>query len=64
MSYIYQNLMGLKRLETRHITLQHIQNSGLNELKWIYGTIYKNQAESKGSGRNLIQNQGYETLFD
>ena len=34
--------MELKRLETRHITLQkHIQNSGLNELNRNYGRIYK-----------------------
>ena len=41
MSYTYQNLTGLKNLKTRHITLQHIQNSGLNKLRWIYGLIYK-----------------------
>ena len=37
--------MGLKRLETRHIKLQQIQNSSLNELKWINGLIYKNRAK-------------------
>ena len=37
--------MGLKRLKTRQITLQHIQNSDLNELKLINGLIYKNWVE-------------------
>ena len=34
--------MRLKRLETKHITLQHIQNLGLNELNINYGSISKN----------------------
>ena len=33
--------MGLKKLETRQITLQHIQNSDLNELSRNYDIIYK-----------------------
>ena len=33
--------MGLKKLETRQITLQHIQNLDLNELSRNYGIIYK-----------------------
>ena len=40
-NYTYQNLMGLKNLKTRHITVQHIQNSSLNELNRNYGLIYK-----------------------
>ena len=41
MSYTYQNLIEPKNLKTRHITLQHIQNLGLNELNRNYGLIYK-----------------------
>ena len=33
--------MGLKDLKTRHITLQHIQKLGLNELNRNYDVIYK-----------------------
>ena len=33
--------MGLKNLKTRHITILHIQNLGLNELNRNYGLIYK-----------------------
>ena len=43
MSYTHQNLMGLKRLENRQITLQHIQNSVLNELNRNYGLIYNTE---------------------
>ena len=40
-SYTCQSLMGPKNSQTKHITLQHIQNSGLNELNRNYGIIYK-----------------------
>ena len=43
MSYRYQNLMGPQGLETRHITLWHIQNLDLNELYRNYGLISKNE---------------------
>ena len=33
--------MGLKRAKNRHIKLQHIKVSDLDELKWNYGTISK-----------------------
>ena len=41
MSYTYQNLIEPKRLQTRHITFQHIQNLGLNESHINYGLISK-----------------------
>ena len=31
---------GAKWLETRKLTLQHIQNIDLNELKWNFGGFY------------------------
>ena len=43
MTYTNQNLMGQKNLKTRNITLQHIQNLGLNELNRNYGIIYKTE---------------------
>ena len=43
MSYTYQNLMGWRKLKTRQIRLQHIQNSNLNELSRNYVIIYKSE---------------------
>ena len=48
--------MGLKNLKTRHITLQHIQNSCLNELNRNYDLIYK-------IGQNLRKLAGTQFKF-
>ena len=45
--------MGLKRLENRYITLQHIQISSPKELNRNYGLFYKIWAEMKHIGRSL-----------
>ena len=47
--------MGLKNLKTRHITIQHNQNSGLNKLNRNYGIIYKIR-------QNLGYKAGWATL--
>ena len=56
--------MRLKSLETRHITLRHIQILGLNELKWIYGLIYKNQAELEGVVETQFKTKVMKFWFD
>ena len=48
--------MGPKNLKTRHITLQYIQNLGLNELNKNYGLIYK-------TGQNLRKLTGTQFKF-
>ena len=56
--------MGLKRLESRHITLQLSQNSGLNELKWIYDLIYKNLVEWEGVAETQSKTRIMKFWFD
>ena len=43
MSYTYQNLMELKRIQTRQTTIQHIKNLDLNDLNINYGINYKSR---------------------
>ena len=54
--------MGLKRLETRHIALQHIKNLGLNELHRNYGLISKNRVKLRNM-RKISNIKGFGTLM-